>query len=243
MKNEKTVFPKSFTLRVGSYNIKCGASMIDFDMSLIAKDIKSLSLDVVGLQEIDNMTARAGGRDVIKLLAQALGYPYYRFTKSIDYQGGEYGTAIVSRYPIVDFRSETLPHAETADPEQRAAGIATLDVNGETVQLVNTHMSLGESSARKAQFERIAQIVENSECFVITGDFNTFNVSEFSSIPNIKLVNAGKYPTFYPASFAIDEIVLGAGWSIVSSGMKDAEGHSDHNMLWAELEYTKTSIE
>ena len=74
------------TLRVGSYNIKCGDSMISFDMSLIADDIKSLDLDVVGFQEIDDKTERSGGRDVLKLLADALGYKSYRFAKSIDYR-------------------------------------------------------------------------------------------------------------------------------------------------------------
>ena len=232
------LFGKNLNLRVGTYNIKCGASMIDFDMSRIAEDISSLNLDVVGLQEIDVMTTRSGGRDVLKLLAEALGYPYYRFTKSIDYRGGEYGTAIVSRFPIVDFKAELLPHAETAD-HQRSIGLATIDVNGAEIKFANTHLSVGEPSARQGQFERIAQLVKDSACFVITGDFNTENISEFSSITNTKLVNAGKYPTFFETACAIDEIILSTGWNIVSSGMKDTAGHSDHKMLWAELEYVK----
>ena len=213
--------------------------MIGFDMSLIADDINSLSLDVVGLQEIDDKTARSGGRDVIALLAQAAGFEYYRFVKSIDYKGGGYGTAIMSRYPIVDFRTEILPHSDSADWETRAFGVATLDVDGENISFINTHFSLGDASARRCQFARLAEVASGLDRFVITGDFNTADFAELSSIPGTKLVNAGKYPTFYETSSAIDEIILDLGWNIVESGMKDANGHSDHNMLWAEVEYTK----
>lgn len=230
---------KNIMLRVGSYNVKCGDSMIDFDMSLIADDINSLSLDVVGLQEIDDKTARSGGRDVIALLAQAAGFEYYRFVKSIDYKGGGYGTAIMSRYPIVDFRTEILPHSDSADWEPRAFCVATLDVGGENISFINTHFSLGDASARSCQFARLAEVASGLDRFVITGDFNTAALAELSSIPETKLVNAGKYPTFFETSSAIDEIILDLGWSVLESGMKDAEGHSDHNMLWAEVEYKK----
>ena len=227
------------TLKIGTYNIKCGDSMIGFDMSLIADDIKALGLDVVGFQEIDDKTERSGGRDVLKLLAEALGYEHYRFTKSIDYRGGGYGTAIVSRYPIVDFYAEILPHSDTADWEPRAFGAAKIDVGGDTVELINTHLSLGAASARGVQFARLAEVVNDAECFVITGDFNTEDISELSSVPNTTLVNRGKYKTFFETSSAIDEIILSSGWRVVNSGMKDSAGHSDHNMLWAEVEYIK----
>ena len=48
-----------------------------------------------------------------------------------------------------------------------------------------------------------------------------------------------KYLTFFETDFAIDEIMLSSGWRLIDSGMKDAEGHSDHNMLWAVAEYIK----
>lgn len=229
----------NITLRIGTYNVKCGESMIDFDMSLIADDINSLSLDVVGLQEIDDKTERSGGRDVIALLAKAAGFEYYCFVKSIDYRGGGYGTGIISRYPIVEFNAEILPHSESADWEQRAFGVVTIDVDGERVKLLNTHFSLGEASAREAQFARISEAVRGKEPFIITGDFNTDDIEELSSVSGATLVNAGKYPTFFETSSAIDEIMLDAGWSIVEAGMKDANGHSDHNMLWAEVKRNK----
>lgn len=233
------MYENNITFRVGTYNIKCGDSMIDYDMSLIADDIKALDLDIVGFQEVDDKTERSGGRDVLKLLADALGYKYYRFTKSIDYRGGGYGTAIVSRYPIVDFKAETLPHSETADWEQRAFGVATVDINGTLLKFVNTHLSLGDASARRVQFERLSAVVKDFDRFIITGDFNTEDIAELSSVPNTALVNAGKYKTFFETSIAIDEIILSEGWTVTESGMKDANGHSDHNMLWAEVEYKK----
>jgi endonuclease/exonuclease/phosphatase family metal-dependent hydrolase len=221
------------TLRVGSYNIKNGAQ-VNHDMSKIAEDILALNLDIVGLQEVDIETSRAKKLDILKLLAEATGYQYYEFTKAIDFQGGGYGTAILSRYPIVHHESVLL---ETPGGyEQRAYGHAVIEVNGAKLHFFNTHLSYENTEIRSAQYEQLAKATAAYRGYILTADFNTENLNEFKVFDKATLANPGKYATFPSSSTAIDNIVLADGWEITDSGML-SNNKSDHNLLWAEIHY------
>ncbi len=221
------------TLRVGSYNIKNGGD-VNHDMSIIAADIKALDLDIVGLQEVDVGTSRAKGLDILKLLAEATGYEYYQFAKAINFQGGGYGTAILSRYPIVNY--ETIALETASGYEARAFGHARIEVNGVEIDFFNTHLSYEKRELRDVQFAQLAEHTNSCRGYIVTGDFNTENMTEFKVFDDAEFVNEGKYPTYPSSSTAIDNIVVESGWKIVDSGMV-ATGHSDHNLLWAEIHY------
>ena len=221
------------TLRVGSYNIKNGSG-VNHDMSILAADIKELDLDIIGLQEVDIGTSRAKGLDTLKLLAEATGYSYYQFTKAISFSGGEYGTAILSRYPIVNHESVLL--ATPSGYEQRAYGHAIIDVNGVNIHFFNTHLSYEKKDIRAAQLAELAAATAVSRGYILTADFNTADLNEFKVFEDSIYANNGKYATFPSSSSAIDNIILESGWRIVDSGMV-ASNKSDHNMLWAEIHY------
>lgn len=221
------------TLRVASYNIKNGAG-VNHEMSLLADHFKDLDLDIVGLQEVDIGTSRAKKLDTLKLLAEAAGYPYYAFTKAINTGGGEYGTAILSRYPIVHHESVLL---ETASGyEQRAYGHAVIEINGANVHFFNTHLSYEKTEIRTPQMAQLAAATASCRGYILTADFNTANLSEFKVFGDAVITNEGKYATYPSSSSAIDNIILESGWEIVDSGMLPSD-KSDHNLLWAEIHY------
>ncbi|MBO5270500.1 MAG: endonuclease/exonuclease/phosphatase family protein [Clostridia bacterium] len=222
------------TLRVGSYNIKHGAD-VKLDFSVIADDIKALDLDVIGFQEIDKCTKRVNGIDTPKKIAEALGYDYYHFTKGINYQGGEYGTLIVSRYPIENAESITFP--THSGYETRAMGHVTVNVNGAKLEFYNTHLSYEKDFLVEEQFGLLAEELVNVRGFVVTGDFNTDKAAYFDGIGNSYRVNRNTYVTFPSSSKCIDNIVLESCWETVSAGV-GPDGHSDHKLLWAEIRYT-----
>ena len=56
--------------------------------------------DFLGLQEVDMNATRSGSHDQVAELMEALGFEYGEFVRSIDIKGGQYGTAVVSKYPI-----------------------------------------------------------------------------------------------------------------------------------------------
>ncbi len=82
------------SLRVLTFNIRhCAGNddVINYDRT--AAVINGMEPDVVCLQEVDYMTTRSNKVDQLKTLADKTGMNYY-FSKSIAYQGGEYGNGL-----------------------------------------------------------------------------------------------------------------------------------------------------
>ncbi|MDG2399561.1 MAG: endonuclease/exonuclease/phosphatase family protein [Akkermansiaceae bacterium] len=104
-------------LRLVAYNIHHGEGMDGkLDLERIAKVIAAEKPDLVALQEVDNRCKRSGGVDQAAELAKLLKMEH-RFGKFMDYQGGEYGMAILSRLPI----EETIIHKLPKGAEPRIA--------------------------------------------------------------------------------------------------------------------------
>ena len=94
------------TLRVLTYNIHHGEGTDErFDYERLAQVINDLSPDIVALQEVDRGTGRASGVDQAKLLGK-LCKMHHAYGQAMPYQGGQYGEAILSRFPI----QEVLVH-------------------------------------------------------------------------------------------------------------------------------------
>src|SRR5262249_10181898 len=121
-------------IRVLTYNIHHGEGTDGkFDLERLAKVIKSVSPDIVALQEVDQGTARASGVDQPAELAKLTGMTVV-FGRNIDYQGGGYGTAVLTKLPVKASASEKIPssYESTAEhPEQRAVQVVELGPTGE----------------------------------------------------------------------------------------------------------------
>lgn len=219
----------SLSLRVGTYNLHHGKD-VDFDMKIIANDILSLSLDIVGIQEADEGVHRSNGIYTMKQLASYTGYNALHF-KTINYGGGEYGIGILSRYPIVSYESIPL---DSGKLEPRVLSHAVVHVSGQTIDFFNTHLTHNSKPIQLRQFEQIASILSSYKTYILTGDFNTSDLSAFSPLPNASLVNLGQFKSFPETSDAIDNICYSDVFSLISSGMLE-ENHSDHRAVYAEL--------
>ncbi len=218
-------------LRVASYNIRHGHDA-GLDMAVLAGDILAAAPDVVGLQEVDVHTSRVHERDTLAELAAAAGFAHYAFCRAIDFAGGEYGTAILSRYPIRSFKVIPLP--STGAHEMRTAGHAVLDADGERVDFFNTHLSYESHALRLSQFAYLAALTAQHPTWILTGDFNTADTGCFDAFAGADLANPGIYPTFPDTGEGIDNIVCSAPWRISDTGVLPAS-HSDHLLLWAEI--------
>lgn len=217
-------------LTIATYNIRHGADAA-YDFSVLAKDLLTVGADIVGIQEMDIGTQRVGGVNSLELLCEGTPYKYSYFVKAMDYNGGEYGTAILSRFPIIEARTLAL---ESSCYEPRALGYAKIDVDGEPLNFLNTHIEHKSDEQRGIQFAQINEFLKGLDGFVLTGDFNTDNFSEFDVIEGKNLVNNSKsyFPTFPAHKRAIDNIVVSDGFSYSDAAMAET-GHSDHHMLYA----------
>lgn len=227
--------PERFRLRVGSFNI-AKFWLVDGDIEAIAEDIRALELDLVGVQEIEVGTTTSDGKDTVKLLAEACGYDYYAFSMAMNYRGGEYGTAVFSKYPISDVRAYDLYHPEKI--ENRTVSRVEVEINGFTFNFFNTHLSYESLEMRANQLRELEMVMSLSNRPILTGDFNVRSDSELDRLDaSYTVVNRGTMVTFPKSSSKYDDIIADECWVVVDEGVVDVEGRSDHNILFAELRY------
>ena len=100
------------TLRIMSYNIRNGRGMDEVtDLGRIADAICKVAPDVVAVQEVDSVTVRSGGIDVLRTLGErTLMFPTY--APAIDFDGGKYGVGMLSKEKPVSYRYIALPGRE-----------------------------------------------------------------------------------------------------------------------------------
>ncbi len=113
-------------LRVLSYNIHHGEGVDGkLDVERIARVISSVNPDIVALQEVDQNVSRSGSVDQPQQLARLTKMDVV-FGANIDLQGGHYGNAILSRFPIRRHQNHLLPNID--DGEQRGVIEAEIQV-------------------------------------------------------------------------------------------------------------------
>lgn len=140
------------SLRVLSYNV---AVARESDLETLAEVIDAAAADVVGLQELDRFTNRSGPEvDQVAELAARTGMRS-TFIKTTDWDGGEFGMALLMRpdWRITDEARVPLPLPEPA--EARWVFDVGIDVDGdlETTELrvLVTHLSAYSPPNRAAQ--------------------------------------------------------------------------------------------
>lgn len=162
------------TFRALSYNIHHGEGTDGvLDLERIAAVIRQSGADVVGLQEVDQNTTRSGGVDQAAELARLTGMHHY-FGKNINYQGGAYGNAVLSRFPIRQQRHTLLARLNPL-LEQRGLNELVVDLGGVEVVLFNTHLDHNADDAER--LHSIQQLKTRSQAYatrplLICGDFN-----------------------------------------------------------------------
>lgn len=172
-KDEEQVILAS--VKVMTYNIHhCNPPSTPgvIDIDAIVRVIRAENPDLVALQEVDVNTERSGPYDQAAEIAQKLGM-YHFFGKAIDYQGGAYGVAILSKYRLYATTMQRLP-METGG-EARVMAVASLKLPDSTaIRFATTHLDAQSDPANRiAQMERIVGIAEDELLpFIIGGDFN-----------------------------------------------------------------------
>ncbi len=220
---------------IASYNTRHGADA-DFDMSKMASVIKKIDADIVGFQEVDINSIRTGGLDMLAELKKETGYKYAEFIKCVDLPGGDYGNAVLSRYPILS--AEKLPLECPEGTEPRMVGILEIDVNGNVFTYANTHLSLGGDRVVSKQIAYIASKLVGRDRYFLTGDFNTQTLSLFEVFTDgDRLMKDGRRLVTFPENNqTIDNIVFGGNnaATLIDFGTEE-NSYSDHFVLWGKF--------
>ena len=236
---------RPLTLRVLSYNIHHGEGTDgQLDLERIAKVITSVDPDLVALQEVDRNVQRTSQVDQPAELARLTKMSVI-FGDNISLQGGQYGNAILSRFPILDHQNHALPNFDGG--EQRGVLEAEVQLPGShpTLLFMATHLDhRRDDKERIASARAINERIEDRPGAValLAGDLN--------DIPGSRtLVELGNHwsranraisptiPVEEPTR-QIDYILLRPAdrWRVIQTRVLDEAVASDHRAILAVLE-------
>src|SRR5690606_14221395 len=137
---ERTIFYKvSYenntvsVVKVGVYS----HTYTNYDMQLIADVVETHRPDILVIRVIERNTDRSGTTNTMEILKGLIDLKHYEFAKAQDFQNGEIGMAVFSRYPINNFKPYGL---ETNLTEKRPFCTMDLDVDGHALAFAAVHL-------------------------------------------------------------------------------------------------------
>ena len=248
--------PKGQSLRVMTYNIygaRATSPANAADLDAIAEVIRRQNPDFVTLNEVDVFTNRTG-KDVHQArdLAEKLGMEWH-FSKAIDRDGGEYGDAVLSKYPILEKRSYRLPCAAEQPGEDRSLCVIRVQIDGKDLYVASTHLDhLSGDASRLVQATEIRRFrdTELEGDLILCGDLNAIPSSNVIATMTSFLTNTGPIDQYtFPSddpSRKIDYIMYAPiehfgvqNCQVVSRGDQQVGGvdASDHRPVIADIRF------
>ncbi|HYF75254.1 MAG TPA: endonuclease/exonuclease/phosphatase family protein [Candidatus Nitrosocosmicus sp.] len=234
---EKSEVQEMPVLKVMTYNIHRGVNRNnELDLDGIAKVIIGSGADIIALQEVERYSVRTKFQDQIGYLAEKLSM-FHAYGKSVNILNGQYGNAILSRYPIEEYEVKELP----SKGEKRTLLKARLDIGGKSLPVYSTHLGLNKSE-RDMQLEEIMGIIRNEKSFILAGDFNA-SVDKLGAVSEIckdsaSFGNGSSAATFEGEGISerIDYIFTSENFEIKEYAVPASQA-SDHYPVVSVLEY------
>ena len=162
---------RSTKLLVMSYNIHTGVGMDQrLDLQRIADVITKEHPDLVGLQEVDRGVKRTQGIDEITELALLTNMDF-AFAHNLDYHGGQYGVAILSRFPIL--KTDHRMYKNKREAERRGMIRIEVNVDGHKLSFATTHLDYQYEDGRIFEAGQLLNFLhEPKGPLILVGDFN-----------------------------------------------------------------------
>lgn len=235
-------------LRILCYNIHYGQGTDGvYDVERLAGVIAREMPDLVALQEVDVGVERSGRVHQARELARFTDLSV-RYGPTQHYQGGLFGNAVLTRFPILDVAIHPLPYTEATEElvtYPRGAIAVTVDT-GKTgpVRFVSTHFQHNVPEDRLEEAKAVNRLFAVDEVpTILAGDFNALPGSDPILELEKQWTHAATAP-FAPTAPAtapksrIDYVMFRSAkaFRVVEERVVEESLASDHLPVFAELE-------
>ena len=233
------------TITVVTYNIKLSEE-IHQAIEDLGRTPELWDADIILLQEMAD--------DGVAEIAQRLNYNFVYYPASIHYKHGKnYGNAILSRWPIKDYRKIVLPYEHPMNKQIRIAALATIVVEEFEILTYSVHTEMFWLGGKK-KLDQVDAVLRNVadrfEHVIIGGDFNTNTESGIRETEKL-FMQAGflraskgvgatsKVNLLGLADFELDHIFV-KGFTPITCGKCEGAQSSDHYPVWVTLGLAKS---
>lgn len=245
MDNPETAIPEKAvrSFSVASYNIhRCVGLDGRSDPGRIARIIREIDADIIGLQEVDSRSDRGKESHQVDYLANATGLSAV-VGPTIQRYNGHYGNVLLTGRQIVSIRRLDL---SVPGREPRGAIDVELDIEGEAIRVIVTHLGLSAAERRYQVNRLLAALSEvRNGLVIVLSDINEWlPVSRPFRWLHARLGRSHAprtFPSFFPL-FALDRI-----WVWPREALVDVSVHntsltriaSDHLPLKATIKFAQ----
>jgi endonuclease/exonuclease/phosphatase family metal-dependent hydrolase len=152
-------------LRVMTYNIRSGTDMLGRPrMNEQAMVIRGAACDMVLLQEVNSREQADRMGSLVKL-------PYVAFGAARTTSTGEFGNAMLCRWPLEDVENHTVP-AGWAQSQARAVLAATMIADGRRIHAIVAHFGLLPGEPELSARVVLSLAAARDGALVFGGDLN-----------------------------------------------------------------------
>lgn len=234
------------SLRIINYNMRMSGQMVNYNTAPFTEFFRGYDPDIVLMQEIDYKTTRNGQKDFVTELGAETGM-FSAFGAAITYQQGEYGVAILSKYPIAKISNNPLSSNSSDLKEKRTVlyvEVYVPDDGGveQKIRFAVTHLDHSTDQVRSDMVAQLNSYLASTGPVVLTGDFNAHPTEgAMMTMKSTWQQLCDNFPTFSstnPAS-KIDYIFARpmGKWTVVKYERVVKTELSDHIALIADIEY------
>jgi endonuclease/exonuclease/phosphatase family metal-dependent hydrolase len=236
-------------LKVLSYNIhKCiGGVDRKYQPDRIVEVIRNQDADVLMLQEVDAGVTRSNRDKQAEVLADKIGMKYFSWFPNVDVRGGgQYGNAILSRYPLIETSNIDL---SIRFKKKRSVLHGVLRVRHDdvdrTVHVFNMHLGLA-GFERKIQLQKFLDShpfshLHHDTPVIVGGDLNDVWGNLGALLAPAGFRGVDRRPRTFPAwgpMRALDSIYVRGAVRLLELARGESElckRASDHRPLIADL--------
>lgn len=146
----------------------------DTNLQAIADYINGVDPDLLVVRQLDVNTSRIPV-DQPQKLSQLVKMPHYAFATGLHYQGGEYGTALFSKFPINSSETKTYMLPSSSSEKAPLAIIQTKVNKYLHLYLAGTQLNADDNNRNSNQVPPLMDYMSNyNGPMILAGDFNSY---------------------------------------------------------------------